>query len=227
MPRLPTTDLTSDAIKAFLGITGEVTLDDICKSDRVRGEYFDVNYLHDMALAYYSLLSGLAGYPLGPAGIREGVRLVPQDISNFRNYGFDSTGYSILAFSGEHNDNKILKYNNDEYWNDFYSAPIRDMRTAVRAPDGLLWVGGQVSIFLYTNERGLFSFNGSTWTRYTTPQITGEYVYAIEQHLHSHITILVLVLCLQENFHLMLLTALHIIQMMKACGLGLQMVLSI
>ena len=77
MPRLPTTDLTSDAIKAFLGITGEVTLDDICKSDRVRGEYFDINYLHGMAQAYYGLLSALAGFPLAPAGIREGVRLAP------------------------------------------------------------------------------------------------------------------------------------------------------
>lgn len=182
MPRLPITDLSTDAIKAFLGLDAAtpITIGDICDSDRVRGEYFDINYLTGIAGAAHAIYFGLSGDPVPPATIRECVRLDPHNPSNFRNYGYDVVGYSILAFSGEHNDRKILKYNNDEYWNDFYTAPARDIRCSIRAPDGLLWVGGQVTNFIYANERGLFSWNGSSWTRYTTPVITGQYVYAIE-----------------------------------------------
>jgi uncharacterized protein (TIGR02145 family) len=163
MPRLPTTDLSTDAIKAFLGETeAPMEIKDICQSDRVREEYFDPNYAIQAGLGY-----------------KDFTARAPYNISNFRNYGFDTVGYSMIAFSGTGNNNRILKYNNDEYWNNFISAPIRDMRTSVRAADGFLWVGGQVTGSLYANERGLFRWDGTVWTRFTTPYIAGEYVYCI------------------------------------------------
>ena len=158
MNKLPIVDLSTDDVKTMLGVTGAVTIEALCDSENIIPEGLNPIYCPGAT----------------PVARLANLRSTPHDIGKLRGYGYDA---QVLALGGTGTIGTMSKLNDDQYWNSFTYCPGLDKRCVVRDMNGNLWVGAECASSLAS--RGLYKWDGASWTRYTTPTIAGTYVYAL------------------------------------------------